>query len=60
MNPFVIEICADTSQPALYRRTTHGGGPALILIAHAGDFFDLYETLANHITKRDEPRDPTA
>jgi hypothetical protein len=45
---YEINKCEDTGKPAIYEVTTHGGGPARILIAHEVDFWEMYSTLAKY------------
>lgn len=52
MNAYEVRVCEDTGKQALYRRTEHGGGPALILIAHEGDFFTILKALADVAVSR--------
>jgi len=46
---YEVRKCEDTGKPAIYEVTTHGGGPARILVAHEGDFWEMYSALAKHI-----------
>ena len=49
---YTVEKCEDTGRPAIYALSTHGGGPARILIAHDENLWELYSTLAKHMEQK--------